>query len=44
MRWLGGLQSNFRVKPNIGCVELGLSWGFDNSTFCVLLTRTVTGV
>ena len=28
MGW-GGLQSNFRVKPNLGCVELLLIWGFD---------------
>ena len=26
---MGGVQSNFRVNPNLGCVELYLSWGFD---------------
>ena len=29
---VGGVQSNFHVKPNFGwiVVELTLSWGFDN--------------
>ena len=27
---VGGVQSNFCVKPNL-CVELSLSWGFHNS-------------
>ena len=31
--WWGGLQSNFCVKPNVGCVELGLSWDVDNRPF-----------
>ena len=29
---VGWFQSNFPVKPNLDCVELLLSWGFDNNT------------